>query len=117
MWENILYTSIALIIIIVLIGVVIYLVNMKNLKKQKEHFKDVHQNIQVGAKVEVLNGIYGKVSGINEETIDLKVKSKQYLLLHLMVSIFYISFLNVLLILNLVYILLDIYLLSDLNQN
>ena len=34
-----------------------------------------------------------------------------------MVSIFYISFLNVLLILNLVYILLDIYLLSDLNQN
>ena len=75
MWENILYTSIALIIIIVLIGVVIYLVNMKNLKKQKEHFKDVHQNIQVGAKVEVLNGIYGKVSGINEETIDLKVKS------------------------------------------
>lgn len=75
MWENILYTSIALIIIIVFIAVVVYVVNMKNLKKQKEHFKQIHQSIQVGAKVEVLNGIYGKVAAINEDTIDLKVKS------------------------------------------
>lgn len=75
MWENILYTSIALIIIILLITGVIYVVNIKNLKKQKDHFKNVHQSIQIGAKVEVLNGIYGKVTGINEETIDLKVKS------------------------------------------
>ncbi|MBO0477764.1 preprotein translocase subunit YajC [Vagococcus sp. DIV0080] len=75
MWENILYTSIALIIIIVFIAAVVYVVNMKNLKKQKEHFKQIHQSIQVGAKVEVLNGIYGKVAAINEDTIDLKVKS------------------------------------------
>lgn len=75
MWENILYTSIALIIIIVLIAGVIYVVNLKNLKKQKEHFKNVHQSLQVGAKVEVLNGIYGKIAAVNEDTIDLKVKS------------------------------------------
>ncbi|MEG2708716.1 MAG: preprotein translocase subunit YajC [Vagococcus sp.] len=75
MWENILYTSIALIIIIVFIAAVVYVVNMKNLKKQKEHFKQIQQSIQVGAKVEILNGIYGKVAAINEDTIDLKVKS------------------------------------------
>lgn len=75
MWENILFTSIALIIIIILIIAVVYIVNIKNLKKQKEHFKEIHQNLQVGTKVEVLNGFYGKVAAINEETIDLKVKS------------------------------------------
>ena len=75
MWTNILYTSIALIIIIILIAVVVYVVNMKNLKKQKEHFKNIHQNIKVGTKVEVLNGIYGKIASVNEDTVDLKVKS------------------------------------------
>ncbi len=75
MWTNILYTSIALIIIIILIAIIVYVVNMKNLKKQKEHFKMIHQNIQIGTNVEVLNGIYGKISSVNEDTIDLKVKS------------------------------------------
>lgn len=75
LWENILYTSIALIIIIILIVLVVYIVNLKNLKKQKDHFKLIHQGIKVGAKVEVLNGLYGKVASVNEETIDLKIKS------------------------------------------
>lgn len=75
MWQTILYTSIALIVIIFLIVFVVYVVNLKNLKSQKQHFKEIHQGIRVGVKVEVLNGFYGRIESINEETIDLKVKS------------------------------------------
>lgn len=75
MWQNILYSSIAVIIIIVLIILVVYLVNMRNMKQQKNHYREIHENLKIGNKVIVLNGIYGSVDKINDDTIDLKVKS------------------------------------------
>ncbi|MGO3838412.1 MAG: preprotein translocase subunit YajC [Vagococcus sp.] len=77
MWENILYSSIALIIIIVFIAVVMYVINLKNLKAQKSHYKSVHENLSIGKKVIVLNGIYGEVAKVNQDTIDLRLKSGQ----------------------------------------
>ncbi|WP_204249490.1 preprotein translocase subunit YajC [Vagococcus silagei] len=77
MWQNILYTSIAIIIIIIVTLGIFYLVNMKNLKAQKAHFKDLHQNLKVGDRVLVLNGIYGEVAKISDEIIDLRLKSGQ----------------------------------------
>lgn len=77
MWETVLNVSIVAIILIILILAIAYFVNLKNLKGRKEHFKAIHENLKIGKKVEVLNGIYGEVARLTDETIDLKIKSGQ----------------------------------------
>lgn len=77
MWETIFYTSIVVIIMIFLILGVMYLLNIRTLKSQKQHYKSIHENLTVGKKVMVLNGIYGEVAKVAEETIELKLKSGQ----------------------------------------
>lgn len=74
-WTNVLTSSIALILLFVIIMMIYYFINFRGLKKRKEHFADLHQNLKNGQKVVLGNGIYGKVTSVNGDTIDLKVKS------------------------------------------
>ncbi|MGX6978554.1 preprotein translocase subunit YajC [Vagococcus elongatus] len=77
MWENVLYSSIVLIVIIIATIGIVYLFNFRNMKKQKKYYKSLHENLRVGKKVLFLNAIYGEIAAINKETVDIKVKSGQ----------------------------------------
>lgn len=50
--------------------------NYKALKRQKEHFKELHQSIKVGDKIAFSNGFYGTIRGISSdgEKVDVKIK-------------------------------------------
>ncbi len=74
--NSILGASIALIFLIFIIVIIYYFVANSKLKKQKEHFSNVHQNLKVGSKVIFSNGIYGKIIKIDKDTVDVEVKSK-----------------------------------------
>ncbi|WP_300409435.1 preprotein translocase subunit YajC [Lagierella sp.] len=74
--NSILGASIALIFLIFIIVIIYYFVANSKLKKQKEHFSNVHQNLKVGSKVIFSNGIYGKIIKIDRDTVDVEVKSK-----------------------------------------
>lgn len=74
-WTNVLTSSIALIILLVIILIIYYFMNFRGLKKRKEHFSDLHQNLKSGQKVVLGNGIYGKLTSVNGDTVDIKVKS------------------------------------------
>lgn len=74
-WENVLTSSVALIILLAIIMLIYYFINYRGLKKRKEHFADLHQNLKIGQKVVLGNGIYGRLTSVNGDTVDLKVKS------------------------------------------
>lgn len=74
-WMNVLTSSVALIILLAIILLIYYVINYRGLKKRKEHFSDLHQNLKIGQKVVLGNGIYGRLTSVNGDTVDLKVKS------------------------------------------
>lgn len=76
-WKVVLITSVVLIVFIIVILLIVYLFNQKSVSAQKKHFAKLHKDLKVGRKVIVLNGIYGEVSRVDEETIDLKIKTGQ----------------------------------------
>lgn len=75
MWQSILASSIVMIAFIVIIVVIYGLVSLKNVKKQKGHFKDIHKTLQKGQHVVLANGIHGTLKKIEKETVDLEIKS------------------------------------------
>lgn len=74
-WTSLLTSSIALIILLVLIVIIYYVLNSRGVKKQKEHFSKLHQTLEVGQKILLGNGIYGKITAVNGDVVEIKVKS------------------------------------------
>ncbi|AQS53771.1 hypothetical protein BW727_101404 [Jeotgalibaca dankookensis] len=74
-WISILSASIALIVLVALAMIVYYFVNLKGMKKRRGHFETLHQSLQKGQQVIFSNGLYGEVSAVRDETVDIKVKS------------------------------------------
>lgn len=75
LWRSILASSIVLICLILLMVLIYYFVSRKGIKQQKEHFKQLHQELAVGQKVQFSNGIYGVLKKVGTETVDIQVKS------------------------------------------
>lgn len=74
-WTSLLTSSIVVIIMVVLLLIIYYVINFRGVKKQKEHFSNLHQNLKKGQKIVLGNGIYGVITSINGDTVDVKVKS------------------------------------------
>lgn len=75
MWQSILASSIVMIAFLLIMVIFYYLLNFKNVKKQKDHYRTLHQDLTTGQKVTFLNGLYGTLTRVGEETVDIKVKS------------------------------------------
>ncbi|WP_086349496.1 preprotein translocase subunit YajC [Candidatus Enterococcus clewellii] len=75
MWQNILASSVVMIVFLLVMALVYYFLNFKNVKKQKEHYRKLHQELAVGQQVIFLNGVYGTLTRVGNETVDVKVKS------------------------------------------
>ncbi|MGL4697968.1 preprotein translocase subunit YajC [Enterococcus larvae] len=75
MWQNILASSIVMIVFLGAMALVYYLLNYKGVKAQKDHYRKLHQELAVGQQVVFLNGIYGTLTRVGDETVDVKVKS------------------------------------------
>ena len=75
MWQNILASSIVMIVFVVVVILIYYLSSYRNLKQQKDHYKTIHQDLAVGQKVLFLNGVYGTLTRVGKDTVDIKVKS------------------------------------------
>lgn len=76
-WTIILYSSLVFIIFVAIILLIIVFFNRKGMEPQKQNLEKIHKNLKVGRKVVILNAIYGEVSRVDEETIDLKIKTGQ----------------------------------------
>ncbi|MDL2310555.1 preprotein translocase subunit YajC [Peptostreptococcaceae bacterium OttesenSCG-928-C18] len=75
MWNYVLGSSIALIVLIVLVLVVYYIINKKNINRQRKHFEEIHKILKIGDEVVFSNGIYGKIKHISKDFVDIEIKS------------------------------------------
>lgn len=72
---KILLYALVMIALLLIMLLFYYLFNLKNIKKQKEHFRKLHNQLNVGKQVVFMNGIYGTLVRVDEATVDIKVKS------------------------------------------
>lgn len=76
MWKAILGASIVMLAFMVIFGLIYIFINFFNMKRQKEHFRNLHLTLAKGQKVKFANGLYGKIIAIDgTETVDIEVRS------------------------------------------
>ncbi len=74
-WDNILASSIVLLAFLAIAGVALTILNYLRMRKQKDYYKGVHTELEVGKKVAFSSGLIGKLVRVGKETCDIEVKS------------------------------------------
>ncbi len=72
-WEVIGWTCITLAFIMGVIALVLAFISARNVKKRRGELKEVHTELKIGSQVMFAGGIYGKVVGIEDETVNVEV--------------------------------------------
>lgn len=72
-WEVILWTSVTLVVIAVVIGLVLAVVSAKNVRKRREELGKVHTELRIGSQIIFGGGIYGRVVGIEADTVNVEI--------------------------------------------
>ncbi len=72
---NVLASSVALIILIVLMGVVYFFWSKANIKKKSKYFERIHAELAPGQKVLFGGGIFGTVKSVDGDVVEIKVRS------------------------------------------
>lgn len=75
MWNDILASSIVMLVFVFLMLGIYYLISARGLKKRKEHFAKLHTELTSGQYVSFSNGLYGTIVAVRKDTVDIKVKS------------------------------------------
>ena len=72
-WEVVLWTCITLAVILGIIGLILVFISAKNVRKRRKELGEVHTELRVGSQVMISGGIYGKITGIEEETVNVEL--------------------------------------------
>ena len=55
------------------IALVLAIISARNVKKRRGELQEVHTDLKIGSQVMFAGGIYGKVVGIEDETVNVEV--------------------------------------------
>ena len=73
-WEVILWTCVTLAVIMGVIGLILYAISAKNMRKE---LGEVHTDMKVGSRIMFAGGIYGKIVSMeDEDTLRVEVAPK-----------------------------------------
>ncbi len=73
---NVLSSSVALLGLLVIMGLIYTIWSQINMKKKQKYFKELHTELKPGQEVFFFaGGIYGTVKGIEGEKVQIKVRS------------------------------------------
>lgn len=70
---TILNTSFVLAFFLVIFIGIFYLMNYKNVQNRKKYLEQLHLNLKPGKKIEFCGGIYGTITKVNGDTVDVTV--------------------------------------------
>lgn len=73
--QNILGSSIALLGLLVIMGICYTIWSQVNMKKKREHFKELHAELKPGQEIMFAGGIYGTVKSVDGDRVEVKVRS------------------------------------------
>lgn len=72
-WEVVIWTCVTLAVIMGIIGLILAFISAKNVRRRRETLGEVHTELKIGSQVMFAGGIFGKVVGIEEETVNVEV--------------------------------------------
>ncbi len=72
-WEVIGWTCVTLAVIMGVIALVLAIISARNVRKRRTELTEVHTELKIGSQVMFAGGIYGKVVGIEDETVNVEV--------------------------------------------
>lgn len=68
-------TCVSVAILLLLIGVVYLIYSQVNLRKKRKYFAELHEELKCGQEIMFAGGIYGTITGINGDVVQVKVRS------------------------------------------
>ena len=72
-WEVILWTCITLAVLMGIIGIFMSIMSARGMKKRREHMLELYNGLAIGSNVLFANGLYGRVVGIEDETVNIEI--------------------------------------------
>ena len=72
---SILASSITLIGLLVIMGVIYTIWSQVNMRKKQKYFKELHTELKPGQEILFAGGIYGTIKSIDGERVAVKVRS------------------------------------------
>ena len=72
---NILASSIVVLALMVIMGVIYTIWTQVNMRKKRNYFKELHTEIAPGREVMFGGGIFGVVQSVNGDRVEIRVKS------------------------------------------
>ena len=72
---NILASSIVVLALMVIMGVIYTIWTQVNMRKKRNYFKELHTEIAPGREVMFGGGIFGVVLSVNGDRVEIRVKS------------------------------------------
>lgn len=73
--QSVLASSVALLILLGVMGVVYFLWSKANMKKKTKYFEHIHTDLMPGQRVMFAGGIFGDVKSVNGDVVEIKVRS------------------------------------------
>ncbi|VWL98839.1 Preprotein translocase subunit [Collinsella sp. AK_207A] len=74
-WGNVLASSVALLILFAIMGVVYLLYTRSGMKKKASYFEKIHTELAPGHEVMFGGGIFGTVKSVDGDVVQVKVRS------------------------------------------
>lgn len=76
-WEVVIWTCITLAVLMSVIGLILYGISAKNMRKKCEELGEVHTGMKVGSRIMFAGGVYGRIVGMeDEDTLRVEVAPK-----------------------------------------
>ena len=75
LWQNVLASSIAILIIFAIMGVVYVLYTRAGMAKKRKYFEKIHTELAPGHEVMFGGGIFGTVKAVHGDRVEVKVRS------------------------------------------
>ena len=72
-WEVVVWTCETLAVVMGVIGLILAFISAKIVRKRREVLGEVHTELKIGSQVMFAGGIYGKVVGLEGETVNVEV--------------------------------------------
>ena len=72
-WEVIGWTCITVAVLVGIFGTIVAIISARNVRRRRTQLGEVHTELKIGSQVMFAGGIYGKVVGIEDETVNVEV--------------------------------------------
>ena len=72
-WEVVAWTCITLAVIMGIFALILSIISAKNMRRRREDMREIHTGLAIGSQVLFAGGLYGRVVGIEEETVNVEV--------------------------------------------